>query len=292
MRWPAATRSTPPTWSSSRWPTCAGGARTARFASGWRRCPTTSSGAGRCSPAAWRGTGSPRVTSTGRRPGSTPPRPPSARPPRHRSPRHRPRVTVPASRSLAEAAKDREVELRSLPAMVAVYRASVAQARGDVDGTVAHARRALALAGPEDHAARSGGFRLPRPGGLGRRRPPDRGGHLHRGGREHARGGHGRGRAGRHDPRSPACGWRGTARPRPRRLYERALATADRHPGPVLASTGDLHVGLADVLREQGDLDGADEHLEARAGARRPGVAAGEPAPLVHDHSRPAAGAR
>ena len=38
--------------------------------------------------------------------------------------------------------------------MIAVYRASVAQARGDVAGTVAHARRALALAGPEDHFPR------------------------------------------------------------------------------------------------------------------------------------------
>jgi LuxR family maltose regulon positive regulatory protein len=55
------------------------------------------------------------------------------------------------------------------------------------------------------------------------------------------------------------------ARGRPveaRRLYERALAAAESHPGPVLSSTGDLHAGLADVMREQGDLDAAAEHLE------------------------------
>ena len=45
-------------------------------------------------------------------------------------------------------------ELRTLPATIAVYRASLAQARGDAAGTAEHARHALALAGPDDHLAR------------------------------------------------------------------------------------------------------------------------------------------
>ena len=47
-------------------------------------------------------------------------------------------------------------ELRTLPATIAVHRASLAQARGDVAGTAEHARRALELAGPDDHLARGG----------------------------------------------------------------------------------------------------------------------------------------
>jgi LuxR family maltose regulon positive regulatory protein len=52
-----------------------------------------------------------------------------------------------------------------------------------------------------------------------------------------------------------------------RRLYERALAVAERHKGSApsttgLSTTGDLHVGLADMLREQGDLDAAANHLQ------------------------------
>ena len=47
-------------------------------------------------------------------------------------------------------------ELRTLPATIAIYRASLAQARGDAAGTAEHARRALDLAGPDDHLARGG----------------------------------------------------------------------------------------------------------------------------------------
>ena len=47
-------------------------------------------------------------------------------------------------------------ELRTLPSTIAIYRASLAQAAGDVEGTARHARRALDLAGPDDHLARGG----------------------------------------------------------------------------------------------------------------------------------------
>ena len=47
-------------------------------------------------------------------------------------------------------------ELRTLPATIAIHRAALAQARGDVPGTAQHARRAMDLAGPDDHLARGG----------------------------------------------------------------------------------------------------------------------------------------
>jgi LuxR family maltose regulon positive regulatory protein len=173
-----------------------------------------------------------------------------------------------ADRALAAAAADPTVaslwvdteDLRAAPAGVHMYRAALAQARGDSEGTAAHARAALALARREDHFIRAAGF-----GFLGLA--------------AWARGDITEAvptfetsvaalrAAGNHvdalDATIVLAGmWVTAGRPtRARALCEQALVTATRDGEPYPRATADLHTWLADLALARNDLAEADDEL-------------------------------
>jgi len=165
-------------------------------------------------------------------------------------------------------------ELRTLPATIAVYRASLAQAGGDVAGTVEHARRALDLAGPGDHLARgsANGFL-----GLAAWANGDVAAALETFAQAvaslHAAGN-------LVDELSStvvladlslAAGRPGKAH----RLYRGALQRAEAAGERVARATLVLHAGLGEIDCEAGVLDAAKRHLE-RAAALGESAAMGE----------------
>lgn len=163
-------------------------------------------------------------------------------------------------------------DLRTAAATILVYRASLAQARGDVAGTVLHARGALDLAGPEDHVVRgsAGGFL-----GLATWAAGDVEDALTTFSQA-VRSLHAAGSLvdGLDATVNLADMWVAAGRPRrARRLYEQALVTATGGGEPYPRATADLHVGLAELDLENDDLAAAEEHLEtARVLAERTSI--------------------
>ena len=169
-------------------------------------------------------------------------------------------------------------ELQTLPATIAIYRASLAQARGDVAGTAEHARRALDFAGPDDHLARGGALGFL---GLAAWATGDVSGALETFTQAvaslHAAGN-------LVDELSStvplADMWLAAGRPsRARRLYQDALRLAEAHGGGVARATAELHVGVSEIDLEIGDLESAKRELQTAA-------ALGEPASMSEGRYR------
>jgi len=155
-----------------------------------------------------------------------------------------------------------EKELRRVPSAAALYRAALALARGDLAGTVGHARRAIDRAPEEDHLVRASAAGLAglaswTCGGL------DAG---HRSFTECVEGLH---RAG-HLADTFGCaialadmrrtqGHLGDAM----RTYEQALQFASDQGGAVLRGTADMYVGMAELACEHDDVSTAMRHLLA-----------------------------
>ena len=169
---------------------------------------------------------------------------------------HDPEVEVPPSTETSE--------LLALPSTIAMYRAALAQARGDTTGTAEHARRALALAAPDDHLARAGaagflGFAAWAQGDVpGALETFTRAvASLHAAGNlVDALGG------------TVVLGdlWLAAGRPgQARRLCTRALVTAEAQGVRVARAAAELHVAISELDVERGDLESARLHLETAA---------------------------
>ena len=153
-----------------------------------------------------------------------------------------------------------EEEYRRLPAVIEVYRAALALARGDVPGTVRHARRASDLAPEDDHLERASAA-----GFLGLASWSS--GDLEAGHAAYAECMAGLYRA-EYVSDTFGCaialadiriaqGRLGEAM----RTYEQALQRASGQGGPVLRGTADMHVGMSEIHCERGDLPAATQHL-------------------------------
>jgi LuxR family maltose regulon positive regulatory protein len=153
-----------------------------------------------------------------------------------------------------------EEAFRRLPTSIAMYRAGIALALGDVPGTVTYARLALEHAAEDDHFQRGAAAALL---GLASWTSGD----LEAAHRSYADGMAHLQQAGNI---SDAVGGAMTtadiriAQGRLRdamRTYEHALRLATEQGDPVMRGTADMHVGMSELHRERNDLPAATQHL-------------------------------
>ncbi len=153
-----------------------------------------------------------------------------------------------------------EEQLRRLPAEIAIYRAALARALGDVAGTVTYARRALDLLRDDDHLGRGAAA-----GFLGLV-------HWTSGDLEAAhqswatamasllKAGHVSDAIGCSIALADIRTVQGRLR-EATSIYERGLELAAGPGEPALRGAADMHVGLSEVHRERNDLAAAAQHL-------------------------------
>lgn len=153
-----------------------------------------------------------------------------------------------------------KTQLPRLPAAIELYRAALAQVRGDVPGIISHAQRVLNVAPPDDDLSRAGGSGL-----LGI-------GYWSQGNLEAAssswtecknglsRIGHVSDTLGVSIALADIQLVQGHLR-EATQLYERALQVTATQDGKVLRGTADMHAGLSALHRERNDLQAAHEHL-------------------------------
>ena len=151
-------------------------------------------------------------------------------------------------------------EFRRLPAGIEVYRAAQALARGDVPGTVRHARRALDLSHADDHLCRASAAGLMGLASWGS-------GDLKAGYSGYAECMAGLRRAGYvADTFGCAIALADIRRTQGRlgeamRTYEQALQRAPEQGGAVLRGTADMYVGMSELNCERDDLPAATQQL-------------------------------
>ncbi|MGA3354484.1 MAG: LuxR C-terminal-related transcriptional regulator [Acidimicrobiales bacterium] len=165
-----------------------------------------------------------------------------------------------SSARVAEIAFVDEDELRRVPGHIEMYRAAVAQVRGDVPATVEHARRAFELALKDDHMVRAGaagflGIAFWTGGDLGA---------AHRAWSECVAGleraGHVADALGATLALGDICIVQGRLDDA-QRTYEHALALVPEQSRALVRGTADMHAGMSEVCRERNDLEGARRHL-------------------------------